>query len=132
MCLLATSPDLLEREPSLAVELAEQATRQVPGEASYWTTLGIAHYRAGEWQAAVEALEEAEKLTPGERFSLNAFVLALCHHQLGDPVEARDFYDRAVRWGQENQSKLSAQQQQELKDFRREAEALLQAPPPGP
>jgi eukaryotic-like serine/threonine-protein kinase len=129
---LATSPNPALREPSLAVKVAKQAVRQAAGEPTYWNTLGIAHYRAREWRAAIEALEEAEKRAPGKYFGFNAFFLAMCHHQLGDPARARDHYDRAVRWAQENQGKLSAQQQQELKAFRAEAEALLKAPPPGP
>ena len=129
---LATSPNLLHREPSLAVELAKRAVRQAPGEAMYWNTLGVAHYRAREWEAAIKALEEAEKLRPGKTFGYNAFFLAMCHHQLGDPVKAKDSYDRAVRWYEENQSKLATGARVELKTFRAEAEALLKATPPGP
>jgi tetratricopeptide (TPR) repeat protein len=115
---LATAPNLLHREPSLAVELARQAIRQAPREASYWTTLGVAHYRLGAWAAAIQALEEAEKLAPGKHLGFNAFFLAMCHHQLDDTARARAQYDRAVRWGQENQGKLLGAQQQELKAFR--------------
>jgi WD40 repeat protein len=129
---LAASSNPLHRVPGLAVELAEQAVRQAPGKAGYWNTLGIARYRAGQWAAAVQALEQAEKLAPGKHLGFNAFFLALCRHQLGDPVKARDEYDRGVRWYEENRDKRPAIQQQELKAFRAEAEALLKAPPPGP
>src|SRR5262249_49550320 len=122
---LVTSPNPLFRDPNLAVELAKQAVRQVPGEADYWNTLGVAHYRSEEWEAAIQALEECEKLAPGKYFGCHAFFLAMCHHQLGDTAKARDHYDRAVRWCRGNEEKLSAQQQQELKAFRAEAEALL-------
>jgi tetratricopeptide (TPR) repeat protein len=122
----------LHRVPGLAVKLAEQAVRQAPGKAGYWNTLGIARYRAGQWEAAVEALEQAEKLAPGKHLGFNAFFLALCRHQLGDPVKARDEYDRGVRWWEENRDKRPAIQQRELKAFRAEAEALLKAPPPRP
>jgi eukaryotic-like serine/threonine-protein kinase len=129
---LATSTDPLMQDPSLAVELAKQATERVPGNASYWNTLGTAHYRAGEWEAAIRALEESQKLEPNKHLGFNAFILAMCHHQLGDPVKAEDDYRRAVRWCEENQGKLSEQQQQELKAFRAEAEALLRVPPRSP
>jgi tetratricopeptide (TPR) repeat protein len=129
---LATAPDPWPRELSLAVELAERAVRREPAEGTYWNTLGVAHYRLGEWAAAIQALEEAEKVAPGQCLGFNAFFLAMCHHQLGDPVKARDCYDRAVRWCQENHGELSSQQHQELKAFRAEAEALLKAPAPGP
>jgi serine/threonine protein kinase/WD40 repeat protein/Tfp pilus assembly protein PilF len=129
---LATAPDPLPRELSLAVELAKQAVQQVPGEAFYWNTLGVAHYRSGEWQAAIRALLEAERLAPGKYFSFNAFFLAMCHRQLDDLVKAMDYYNRGVRWCRENQAKLPATEQQELKAFRAEAEALLKLPSSGP
>jgi serine/threonine protein kinase/WD40 repeat protein/Tfp pilus assembly protein PilF len=125
---LATSTNVLYREPSLAVELAAQATRLAPGQATYWNTLGIAHYRAGDWQAAVKALEEAEKLEPGVCLGFNALFLAMSYHRLQNTSSAWHHYEQAIRWCQENESKLSAQMQQDLKAFRTEAEALL-APP---
>ncbi|MCI0462922.1 MAG: tetratricopeptide repeat protein, partial [Gemmataceae bacterium] len=129
---LVTAPDPLHRAPSVAVKLAKQAVRQVPAEALYWNTLGVAHYRTEAWEAAIQALEEAEKRAPGKYFSFNAFFLAMCHHQLGATAKARDAYERAVRWCQENQGKLSAAHQEELKAFRAEAAALMKMPSPGP
>jgi WD40 repeat protein/tetratricopeptide (TPR) repeat protein len=129
---LATAPNASHRVPSLAVELAGHAVRLAPAEATYWNTLGVAHYRAGDWKTAIQALEEAEKLAPGKEFSFNAFFLAMCYQQLGDAARAQDYYERAVRWCQENQGKLSAAQQQELKVFRAEAEDVLKTPPSGP
>ena len=52
--------------------------------------------------------------------------------QLDDPTQAKGHYDRAVRWRQENEGKLSPQQQQELKAFRAEADALLRTTSPRP
>jgi tetratricopeptide (TPR) repeat protein len=122
---LATARDPPQREPALALELAQQAVRQVPREGTYWNTLGVANYRARKWEAAIKALEEAEKLLPGRYFGFNALFLAMCHHQLKDSAKARDYYDRAVHWSPEYQAKLSSPQQQELQAFRVEAEALL-------
>src|SRR5439155_18443629 len=105
---LAMSSIPCYRESGLAVELAKQATRQAPGVTAHWNTLGLAHYRKGQWQAAVNALEEAEKMARGKPFILHAFLLAMCHHQLGDAAKAKDYYDRASRWCDENQGKLLA------------------------
>jgi tetratricopeptide (TPR) repeat protein len=127
--LFATSSNASYRLPNLAVELASQATRQAPGQAMYWNTLGVAYYRSGEWKTAIRALEESQKLEPDKNLGFNALILAMCHHELGDPLKAKDYYDRAVRWCDERQAKLSAQQQQELKAFRTELEALIKAPP---
>ena len=129
---LATAHDPQLREPTLAVELASQATRLAPGEAAYWNTLGVAHYRLGEWQKSVKALESAEKLAPGKHDRGRAFFLAMCHQRLGDPATARVHYDRAVRRFQEQQGRLSATQRQELMDLRDEADRLMKAPAPGP
>jgi tetratricopeptide (TPR) repeat protein len=129
---LAASPDPWQRELSLAVEFARQAVRQTPGEARYWNTLGVAQYRVGEWEEAVRALDEAEKLAPGKWVGFNAFVLALCQQRLRDPAKAQGSYDRAVLWCQGNQDNLDSAQQQELKAFRVEAEALLKRPRHGP
>jgi eukaryotic-like serine/threonine-protein kinase len=128
---LATSQDPLLRDPTLAVELAGQATRLAPAEAAYWNTLGAAHYRLGEWQKAVKALETAEKLAPAKHDSCRAFFLAMCHQRLGDPATARVHYDRAVRWSQEHQATPTyISKRQELIDLRAEADRLLKAPGP--
>jgi WD40 repeat protein/tetratricopeptide (TPR) repeat protein len=129
---LATSPDLQGRAPARAVELARQATRQEPGQAAYWNTLGVACYRAGQWQAAVGALEKSEALAPGKYAGYNAFFLAMCHRRLGAAARARDHFDRAVRWCRDNEGKMPAGLRAQLKRFRAEAEALLRAPAAGP
>jgi tetratricopeptide (TPR) repeat protein len=125
---LVTSPYLLHRDPSLAVELAKQAVRQAPREAVYWNTLGVAHDRLGEWAAALKALEVVERLSPGKNFGVTAFFLAMCHHRLGDPAKAKDHYDRAVRWHPEDLGDVDSARQQEFKALRAEAEMLLKRP----
>jgi tetratricopeptide (TPR) repeat protein len=129
---LATAPNPLHPELRLAVELAKQAVQQAPGDTICWNTLGVAHYRLAEWEEAIQALLEAERLAPDEYFSFNGYFLAMCHHQLGEVVLARGYYDRAVRWCQVNQSKLPAIAQYELKAFCAEAEALLNVSASGP
>ena len=52
------------RDPARAVELARQATTQAPRDGKSWGTLGIAHFRAGEWGAADAALKKASALGP--------------------------------------------------------------------
>ena len=42
----------LPREPddaALAVRLARKAVEWEPEQSAYWNTLGLAHYRAGDW-----------------------------------------------------------------------------------
>jgi tetratricopeptide (TPR) repeat protein len=59
---LATCPDSKLRDPKRAVELAQKAVKAGPKEGNFWTTLGAARYRTGDWKGAAAALLEAEKL----------------------------------------------------------------------
>jgi tetratricopeptide (TPR) repeat protein len=117
---LATSPDPSSQHPSLAIDLVKRAMQQEPGETAYWNTLGIAHYRAGNWEGALAALQKSIELRkPGNAY--DEFFLAMTHWQLGNKAEARKWYDSAVRWMDKNQSGNI-----ELRRFRAEASELLE------
>jgi uncharacterized protein HemY len=107
------------RDPKQAVKHAEQATKLAPDNAGFWNTLGLAHYRNGSWQAAVEALTKSMQLRNGGVGS-DYFFLAMAHAQLGEKELARTWYDKAVAWMDKNK-----QQDEELRRFRAEAAALL-------
>jgi serine/threonine protein kinase/tetratricopeptide (TPR) repeat protein len=53
---LAFSPDAKAQDSRRAVALAERAVMLAPEEGAFWQTLAAAHYRAGDWKAAVAAL----------------------------------------------------------------------------
>jgi len=108
------------RDPPRAVELAKKAVDLAPNEGTNWNTLGVAQYRAGDWNDAIEALQKSEELSPDRYFSFNAFFLGLAHWQLDEKDEARKWYDQAVQWMEKNQP-----QDEDLKRFRAEAEELL-------
>ena len=91
----------------------------MPKEASYWNTLGTARYRAGDWQGAIEALEKSMQLRSGGD-AFDWFFLAMAQWQLGHKDEARNWYDKAVAWTEENQ-----RNNEELRRFRAEATELL-------
>jgi tetratricopeptide (TPR) repeat protein len=91
--LLATSDNPGERDPAKAVELATKAITLSPGNADYWNTLAVAHYRAGDWKAAVAALDKSEELSPG--MYVYAFFRAMASWQLGKKDAARNCYQRA-------------------------------------
>jgi tetratricopeptide (TPR) repeat protein len=117
--LLATCPDPKSRNAARAVELAKAAVELDPKTGAYWNTLGVAHYRAGDWKAAVIALHKSMELGKGGE-SFDWFFLAMTHWQLGDKVEARKWYDQAVAWMDKNQP-----ENEELRRFRAEAAELL-------
>jgi tetratricopeptide (TPR) repeat protein len=127
--LLATAPAPESRNAALAVELALRAVKAAPTDGNLWNTLGVAHYRAGHWQDAIEALGKSMERRGGVDASDWLF-LAMAHWQLGHKDEARTWYDKAVEWTDQNQPK-----NEELRRFRAEAAELLgipQSPNPTP
>jgi serine/threonine protein kinase/tetratricopeptide (TPR) repeat protein len=117
--LLATSADSKVRNPSRAVALASKAVELGPKSGHFWNTLGAAHYRAGAWEAAIAALNRSMKLRKGGD-SFDWFFLAMAHWRLGDKVQARKWYDRAIQWMEKN-----VPRNEELRRFRAEAGELM-------
>jgi tetratricopeptide (TPR) repeat protein len=122
--LLATCADEQVRDPKQAVEYAERAVELVPGhapvrEGAYRNTLGVACYRAGDFQRAIDELEQSCELFVHRNNAFNTFFLAMAHWQLGNPEKAREYYAEAVAWMDEH-----AKDNEELLRFRAEAQAL--------
>ena len=65
----------------------------------------------------------------GQLAAVDWFFLAMARHRLGQTVQAREAFDRAVRWWRE-QKQLRDDYAQELAEFRAEAEAVLGLPRP--
>jgi tetratricopeptide (TPR) repeat protein len=95
--LLATCPDLRFREPALAVKLAQAAVDRSPSEAAFWNTLGMAQYRAGDWQASIEAIETSMGRNSGGD-AWDWLILAMAYVRSGERERARPWYGRAVGW----------------------------------
>ena len=68
-----------------------------PTAGSYWNTLGVAHYRAGDWAEAVDALEESMRLRSGGD-PYDWLFLAMARRRLGDAEAARRWLDRSLAW----------------------------------
>jgi serine/threonine protein kinase/Flp pilus assembly protein TadD len=125
--LLATCPEAKLRDPARAVRLARKAVEMSPQDGNFWNTLGVAQYRAGNWQAAIDSLTKAEALHQGGD-PVDFFFLAMAHRQLGHQEQSRKRYDQAVQW-QENKCKAlekDPQRGEELRRFRSEAEEVLE------
>jgi tetratricopeptide (TPR) repeat protein len=118
--LLSTYPDVKLRHPGQALVHARKAVELAPDRGEHWNTLGVARYRNGDWQAAIEALNKSDALLKGNYRSFNAFFLAMAHWQLNEKEKATAWYDQAVTWMDKNDP-----QNEELKRFRAEAAALL-------
>jgi tetratricopeptide (TPR) repeat protein len=125
--LLAACPEAKFRDPGRAVEAAKKAVALAPEGGGYWNTLGVAHYRAGDWKAAVAALQKSVELRHGGD-GFDFLFLAMAQWQAGNRADARTWYDRAVHWLGEQREALAkdARQAEELRRFRAEAEELLQ------
>ena len=105
-------------DPSRAVKLAQEATSLAPANGAYWNTLGVAHYRAGDWKAAAAALEQSTRLRSGGD-AYDWLFLSMARWRLGDSASAQTWYDRSVSWINAN-----GPENEELHRFRIEAEHL--------
>jgi tetratricopeptide (TPR) repeat protein len=124
--LLATCPEPKVRNPARAVALAQQAADASPKVGTFWNTLGVARYRAGDFKGAVEALDKSVALRQGGD-PFDWLFLAMAHEKRGQHDEAHKYYDRAAQWLQEHEAALAKDKPQadELRRFRDESEETL-------
>jgi WD40 repeat protein/serine/threonine protein kinase/tetratricopeptide (TPR) repeat protein len=128
ICML--SPQALT-EPAQLVRWAGQAVASQPKSAGYLHTLGAAHYRAGEWDQAVQRCRESLEADLGWRgAALNWPVLAMAHHRLGHADEARQCLSKVGLW-MVGQRGMHPPDSLEFTVLYREAEALLKEPAGG-
>jgi WD40 repeat protein/tetratricopeptide (TPR) repeat protein len=117
-------------DPARAVEWANQAvgSYQRPWD---FHVLGLAQFRAGQSDQALQNLTKASDKAWAQ-WEVNWFGLALVHHRLGHPDEARQCLDKGIQWleregprGPEQPAKLPLQDWLEAELLRREAEEIL-------
>jgi tetratricopeptide (TPR) repeat protein len=86
-------PDVCE-----ALSLAARAVELSPKSGDAWNVVGEAHFRAGHWDEAIDAIVKAGELrSPAENVT-GWFHLAMAHWQKGETVNARAWYDKAAEW----------------------------------
>jgi tetratricopeptide (TPR) repeat protein len=93
----ATYPDPAVRRPEEALRLARHATEVAPRDSGAWNVLGIACYRNGQWQLAVDALQKSMQLHDGGE-AWDWFYLAMSLRQLGEQDEAKKWFAQGVAW----------------------------------
>jgi tetratricopeptide (TPR) repeat protein len=124
-------------DPERVVPMAERAAA-ARGQAWYRHSLALAHYRAGQYDKAVQQCQESIKADPRWANVLNGFVLALAHQRLGHGDEARQWLDKSTRWMSQAAKARPKEtpvdlpvpswcDRLELQLLRREADALLAA-----
>jgi tetratricopeptide (TPR) repeat protein len=126
--MLAATTDPGYRDPHRAIALANELIQNSPKVRDAWTTLGVAHYRAGAWNDAIAALEKSEAAVPGLFTAANGFFLAMAYWRLDAREKGREWYAKA------SQAAETASQptRRELALFRSEAAHLLGISDPKP
>ncbi len=112
------------RDPARAVLLAKKAVEQAPASQLYLNTLGVALYRAGQFDEAVTTLQKSLQAGKGQFDAFDLLFLAMAHHRLGHRAEAKRSFDRAVRWVSAHKN-LAPDHAKELAEFKAEADGVL-------
>ncbi len=115
---------LRQRDGSQALAFAAKLFQTTPVDwcASY--LLGLAHYRVGDWQSAINISQKAFQSDP-KAGGPSCFTLALAHGRLGEKSQARTYYDQALRWAQEYELKSNGAVREALRHIREEADAMF-------
>jgi tetratricopeptide (TPR) repeat protein len=101
---LANCPQIELRDPERAVGTVDKAIliAKLKSDPSTATNIGagcltraLAKYRQGDWQSAIDDLEQSKYFRVVAN-SLDFFLLAMCHWQLGNRDEALDWYRQGV------------------------------------
>jgi eukaryotic-like serine/threonine-protein kinase len=132
---LATCADTKLRDAAQAVTLATKAVELSVKQgddrdkarslqfSNYWSTLGVAHYQAGNLKEAIAALQNSLDNAPTTDRAYvceDWLVLAMANWKLDRKDEARKLYDRAVDWIVKTKPK-----EEEIRRFRAEAAELM-------
>src|SRR5262249_27160322 len=94
-------------DPAEAVRLAEAAVAFDPKSPWYLHAHGMAQYRAGQFDKAIETIQAS--MNAGPKWTgmvCNWLALALAHHRLGNTEEAKVWFDKAVAWIKAATSKM--------------------------
>ncbi len=111
--------------PTEGLALARKSVALEPNEWSFLNTLGVAAFRARDWDTAAKVFHQSTTFTGGGAYDF--FFLAMTYWHQGKEQESREMYDRAVAWAEKNKP-----DDPELRKFRTEAATLLGQPNPKP
>lgn len=117
--ILANCPDPALRDPAQAVRIASRGVELSPEDRHILRVRGISCFRAGDWRAAVEAIERSMARAAGGE-PLDWLFLAMARWRQGDRDEGRRWYDKAVAWLEDHPST-----DRRVRNARGEAEALI-------
>lgn len=115
------------RDPQKAAQNAERAARAEPHNNGYVLVHGIACYRLGRLDEAIQTLERAAALSPGAD-GRDLYALAMCYHATGQAEKASACHAQAAQAWERTKSAQTATQLNFWHTFREEAEAVLAVP----
>jgi tetratricopeptide (TPR) repeat protein len=81
------------RDRGRALRLAREVEKQLPDLPDSWLSLGEIYHRAGDWEAAVRALERVKRTSNRLGDSVLSFRLAVAYAHTGNRERARQCYD---------------------------------------
>lgn len=93
--LLVNCDDVELRQPDRAITLLQQAVKLVPGNPRYVSALGLAYYRAEQWDKSLTALRTAQSLRIFPDAN-DSFVLAMSLEKSGEKDKARSTLKVAI------------------------------------
>ena len=108
------------RDAERSIAYSKEYLQQEPESADYWNSLGIGYYRAGDFDDAIEALNESIA-RGGADDARNHYFLAMAHSRRGHEGEAHQWYQRGIA----KHKAADADFELDLTNFRREAEKRL-------
>ena len=114
---------VLPSDAQLAVRLSRRTVDWEPNQAGFWTTLGVAYYRLGDWSSASSALQKSMDLNGGGDAADWFFMAAIDQH-LGKTQQSQQLFDKSVDWMRKNPDKVKGREA-ELQQFQAEVARLL-------
>jgi tetratricopeptide (TPR) repeat protein len=96
--LCTLGPDAVP-DPTLLAPVAQRAVDGGPGTGWSLHTLGMAYYRGGKFDLAVQSFQKSLDIKPRwDADVCNWLALAMAHQRLGHAEEARQWLDKATHW----------------------------------
>jgi tetratricopeptide (TPR) repeat protein len=99
--MLVTRAETTVPEAERALKLSQKTCQLQPRNRACLNTLGVAHYRAGQYQPAIEALQKS--IEAGFDTPDNWLFLAMAHWKLDEQEEGCQWFDKALQWRETTQ-----------------------------
>lgn len=114
-----------QRMPDRGYQLIQKSYSSLEKDATFLNTIGIASFRVGKYQEALEILSKSLAMGNGESDAFDLYFICMCHAQLGDIHLATESFRQADHWFNANRNNMSETSAVELQQFRFEAARLL-------